>query len=108
MKSAFRKSYGGFESLRIVESVIPVVKATEILVQVVASSVSRTDSAVLRGKPWVFRLFTGLIRPRHTATGTDFAGIVESVGSSVSEFRVGDRVYGFRDTGGMTPCGGSR
>lgn len=99
VKSAFRKSYGGFESLRIVESEIPSVRATEILVQVVASSVNRTDSAVLRGKPWVFRFFTGLIRPRLATTGTDFAGIVESVGSSISEFSVGDRVYGFRDTG---------
>ncbi|MDE1047233.1 MAG: NAD(P)-dependent alcohol dehydrogenase [Candidatus Nanopelagicales bacterium] len=99
MRASFRKSYGGFETLRIVEVGIPSVGATEILVRVMASSVSRTDSGVLRGKPWVFRFFTGLIRPRFTATGTDFSGIVESVGASVSKFSVGDRVYGFRDTG---------
>jgi len=40
------------------------------------------------------RLVSGLRRPRHRVLGTEFAGEVEAVGPSVSEFAVGDRVFG--------------
>jgi NADPH:quinone reductase-like Zn-dependent oxidoreductase len=56
--------------------------------------VNRTDSGILRGKPFVVRFFSGFPRPRHSATGCDFAGEVESVGTGVREFAPGDRVYG--------------
>jgi NADPH:quinone reductase-like Zn-dependent oxidoreductase len=45
------------------------------------------------------RLFTGLFKPGATATGTDFAGKIEAVGKKVHSFGVGDRVWGFDDTG---------
>ena len=41
------------------------------------------------------RLFTGLFKPRSEFIGTDFAGQVEEVGSTVRSFKVGDRVMGF-------------
>jgi NADPH:quinone reductase-like Zn-dependent oxidoreductase len=40
------------------------------------------------------RLVSGLRRPRHRILGTEFAGEVEVVGAAVSEFAVGDRVFG--------------
>ena len=40
------------------------------------------------------RLFTGIRRPRRTRSGTEFAGRVEEVGPTVTEFRVGDEVFG--------------
>jgi NADPH:quinone reductase-like Zn-dependent oxidoreductase len=40
------------------------------------------------------RLFTGIRRPRRTSLGTEFAGRVEEVGPAVTEFRVGDEVFG--------------
>lgn len=45
------------------------------------------------------RLFTGLLKPGSPATGTDFAGRIEAVGNNVRSFRVGDKVWGFDDTG---------
>ena len=40
------------------------------------------------------RLFTGIRRPRRTIFGSEFAGRVEEVGAAVTEFRVGDEVFG--------------
>jgi NADPH:quinone reductase-like Zn-dependent oxidoreductase len=73
--------------------------ADELLVRVRASSVNRTDSGILRGKPFVVRFFSGFPRPRRTATGCDFAGEVEAIGSAVRGFAPGDRVFGLNDNG---------
>jgi NADPH:quinone reductase-like Zn-dependent oxidoreductase len=64
-----------------------------------ASTVNRTDMGVLSGKPLIFRLFTGLPRPRNPVLGTDFAGQVLEVGREVQEYGPGDRVWGFYDAG---------
>jgi NADPH:quinone reductase-like Zn-dependent oxidoreductase len=42
----------------------------------------------------------GVFRPRKRVLGSDFAGTVAEVGPGVTEFAVGDRVFGFR-FGGM-------
>jgi NADPH:quinone reductase-like Zn-dependent oxidoreductase len=67
-----------------------------------AATVSRTDCGGLWGTPFVYRLFAGFPRPRHTATGSDFAGEIEAVGEGVTTFRVGDRVWGFDANGAGT------
>ena len=36
----------------------------------------------------------GLLRPRRTIFGMDFAGVVEALGAEVTSFRPGDRVFG--------------
>jgi NADPH:quinone reductase-like Zn-dependent oxidoreductase len=69
----------------------------EVLVRVEATTVNRTDHATAAGVPRFARVFTGLRRPRQTIMGTEFAGYVESVGPSVTEFAVGDAVFGFRN-----------
>jgi NADPH:quinone reductase-like Zn-dependent oxidoreductase len=99
MKAAYRKEYGPPESLKIKEIEIPKPKENEILIKVHAATVNRTDCAVLSGSPYIMRLFTGLLKPKLPITGTDFAGEVEAVGSKVSSFKVGNRVFGFNDNG---------
>ena len=42
------------------------------------------------------RVFTGIRRPRRTSFGSEFAGRVEEVGAAVTEFRVGDEVFGVK------------
>lgn len=83
----------------MIETPRPTPAPDEILVKVMAATVSRTDTALLTASPWVMRLFTGLTRPKEKTLGTDFAGEVEEVGSAVHRFQPGDRVWGFRDTG---------
>lgn len=73
--------------------------AGEILVQVHATTVNRTDCAMLSAQPAIMRLFTGLRRPRRPILGTDFAGQVVALGRGVTAYQVGDRVFGFDDGG---------
>jgi NADPH:quinone reductase-like Zn-dependent oxidoreductase len=50
---------------------------------------------VMRGLPYVLRVMgAGLRAPKDLIPGTDLAGVVESVGSSVTRFRPGDEVFG--------------
>lgn len=42
---------------------------------------------------------TGFFKPKKKTPGTEFAGKVEAVGSNVSSFNVGDKVFGFNDLG---------
>lgn len=96
MKTSYRESYGGSEVLSVRQAPIPAPVTDEVVVQVHAATVSRTDCAVLSGSPYVFRFFVGWPKPRINATGTDFAGEVVAAGPEAT-FRVGDRIMGFND-----------
>ena len=97
MQSSFRTTYGSPEVLSVRELPMPVPGPGELRVRVRAATVNRTDCGALWGEPYIFRFFVGWPRPRHAATGTDFAGEVEAVGPGVTRFAVGDRVMGFDD-----------
>lgn len=99
MKAAVRARYGSPETLVVTEIMGQKPKKGELLVKVYATTVNRTDCAVLTGRPFVMRFFTGLFRPRLSVPGTDFAGLVEAVGDGVEGFKKGDRVWGFDDNG---------
>jgi len=99
VKAAIRTQYGPPESLKVDEIEIPAYKENEVLIKVYATTVNRTDYAVLTGKPFIMRFFTGLFKPTLPVTGTDFAGKIEAVGKRVNSFKVGDKVWGFYDTG---------
>ncbi|SRR5258706_594061 len=95
MKAAVRSTYGLPGDLSIKELEIPTPKDNEVLIKVYAVTVNRSDCHVLSGRPFVMRLFTGLFKPRKSIIGTDFAGQIAAVGSSVTSFKVGDKVMGF-------------
>lgn len=99
MQAAFRDRYCNPAELEVREITRPEPRPTEILVRVHATTVNRTDCAVLTGKPFIMRFFVGLMRPKSPVPGTDFAGVVEAVGSSVTRFKTSDRVFGFNDQG---------
>lgn len=102
MKAAVLTRYGPPEAVRIAEVEKPSAKAGEVLVKVHATTVNRTDCGFRAAKPFVVRFAAGLVRPRVTILGNEFAGEVEAVGSGVTSFAVGDRVFGYRDN----PFGG--
>jgi NADPH:quinone reductase-like Zn-dependent oxidoreductase len=90
--------YGPPEVLRVAEVERPVPKEHEVLVRVHASTVTRGDAMGVRSDRYRFtRLATGIRRPRRTSFGSEFAGLVEEVGPGVSEFRVGDEVFGIEE-----------
>lgn len=94
MRAAVHLRYGSPDVLQIRELPTPQPKAGQVLVRVHASTVSRTDCGMLEPHPFFVRLGAGLLRPRLTTLGMDFAGTVEALGAGVTAFRPGDRVFG--------------
>jgi NADPH:quinone reductase-like Zn-dependent oxidoreductase len=83
--------------VRVTDVDKPTAKDHEVLVKVHATTVNRTDCGFLAGKPFIVRFFSGLLRPKATVLGCEFAGVVEAVGRSVTSFEVGDKVFGFNE-----------
>jgi NADPH:quinone reductase-like Zn-dependent oxidoreductase len=94
MKAVVHDRYGPPEVLRLEDVEPPVPAENEVLVRVRATTVSRTDCHIRRADPFPWRLFAGLRRPKRRILGIELAGEVEAVGAAVSEFEVGDHVFG--------------
>jgi NADPH:quinone reductase-like Zn-dependent oxidoreductase len=93
MKAVVYDRYGPPERLRVEEVPTPIPGPTQVLVEVVATSVNLSDWECLRGNP-LYARFGGLLTPARRILGSDIAGRVRAVGSEVSRFRAGDEVYG--------------
>ena len=98
MKAVVQDRYGRPEVLRIEEVERPVPKDGEILIRVRASTVTQTDTHARRADLFLWRFVLGLRRPRARTLGVELAGEVEAVGAAVSEFKVGDEVFGSPST----------
>ena len=94
MRAVVHDRYGPPDVLRLEEVERPVPKDDEVLVKIHATTVNRTDCGFRAAKPFIIRFFTGIRRPKWRIPGSEFAGEVEAVGAAVSEFAVGDRVFG--------------
>lgn len=94
MRAVVNTEYGGPDVLRIVDVERPVPADDEVLVRVHSTTVNRTDCGFRAPRPWFIRIFAGLRRPKRTILGSEFAGVVAEVGSGVTEFAVGDEVFG--------------
>lgn len=94
MKAFVLSRYGSPELLRFEELPTPVPRAGAVLVKVHASSVNAADWHIMRGKPALFRLAIGIVKPKIPVLGLDIAGVVEAVGPGVTRFAPGDRVFG--------------
>ena len=95
MKAIVQEQYGSPDGLELREVEEPTVGDDEVLVRVRAASVHPDVWHVVTGRPYVLRLMgAGFSKPKNPIPGTDMAGIVESVGKSVTQFRQGDEVFG--------------
>jgi NADPH:quinone reductase-like Zn-dependent oxidoreductase len=97
MKAAVHTRYGPPEVVGISEVDKPAAQDNEVLVKVHVATVNQTDAAYRAAKPFMVRSITGLTRPKVTVLGNEFAGEVEAVGSHVTLFAVGDRVFGYNE-----------
>jgi NADPH:quinone reductase-like Zn-dependent oxidoreductase len=89
MKAIVYQKFGTTDVLQIVEQPKPAIKADQVLVKVKAFSINPMDWKIRKGE---MTLMSGSKFPKHT--GTDFAGIVEEIGSSVIGIKKGDEVFG--------------
>ncbi|HJR93889.1 MAG TPA: NAD(P)-dependent alcohol dehydrogenase [Gaiellaceae bacterium] len=97
MKAVVHDRYGPPEVLRVAEVERPMPADDEVLVRVHATTVTRTDIHMRMAKPFIWRFMLGLRRPRNRILGLEFAGEVAAVGTKVTQFEVGDRVFGMRN-----------
>ncbi|HEY3419107.1 MAG TPA: NAD(P)-dependent alcohol dehydrogenase [Methanomassiliicoccales archaeon] len=98
MKAVLCTKYGPPEVIHIAEVQKPVPKSNEVLIRVRATTVTPSDVAFRKGRPFVSRFFTGLLRPKNIP-GDVLTGDVEAVGKDVNAFRIGDRVFGSTGAG---------
>lgn len=94
MKAAVYRRFGGPEVVVAEELPRPEPAGDQVLVRVLAATVSAADAAARAGTPWFARLAFGPVRPRVRVLGSDFAGRVEEVGPDARRFAVGDLVFG--------------
>ncbi len=94
MKAIITTGYGSPEVFKLDKVAKPTTKSNEILVRIYASSVTKADTMMRTGKPYLGRLILGLTKPKHPIWGTGFAGVIESVGKDVTMFKSGDCVFG--------------
>ena len=94
MKAIVRTRYGPPDVLRLEDVEKPTPKGEEVLVKVHAASVNDWDWGLLKGEPFMNRLFFGLLKPKIKILGGDIAGKIEAVGQNIKQFQPGDGVYG--------------
>jgi NADPH:quinone reductase-like Zn-dependent oxidoreductase len=99
MRAVVYDRYGPPDVLRLEEVERPVPKDDEVLVRIHATTVTRTDTGLRSAEYFVSRFATGLRRPKNRILGMEFAGEVEAVGAAVTEFGVGDQVFGGMGSG---------
>lgn len=95
MKAIIHTKYGTPDVLELGDVEKPSPGDDEVLVRVHATSVNIAEWYGMNGL-FVARMAGGLVRPKDTRLGADFSGVVEAVGSQVTDFKAGDEVFGGR------------
>src|SRR5215472_13746501 len=92
MRAIVQNGYGCADVLGMAEVGRPAMASDEVLVRVRAAGLDRGVWHFMAGQPYAVRLALG--RPRNRVAGMDLAGTVAAVGDDVTEFKVGDDVFG--------------
>ena len=98
MKAIIYKEYGSPEVLQLKEIPTPNVQKNQILVKQHASTVNSADVRLRKADPFLVRLVYGLFKPKINVLGMVIAGEVEDVGTEVTQYKIGDKVFGLNDS----------
>src|SRR5579859_1743689 len=101
MKAIVFTRYGSPDVLQLneVEKLPP--QDDQLLIKVQAASANPADWHTMRGAPFLARLVNGFFKPKNYRLGADVAGRVEAIGENVTQFQVGDEVFGCLSLNGM-------
>ena len=94
MKAILFTEYGSADVLQFTDVEKPVPADNEVLIKVLAASANPLDWHSMRGAPFIARLEFGLQKPKDPRLGADVAGCIEAVGKNVTQFQIGDEVFG--------------
>jgi NADPH:quinone reductase-like Zn-dependent oxidoreductase len=99
MKAVVYTKYGPPDVLQLKMVEKPIVKDSDILIRIHATTVTMGDvrlrSFKFPAKAWLpVRIMFGLRKPKRTILGHELAGEIELVGKDVKRFKKGDQVYG--------------
>jgi len=94
MRALLSKAVGGPETLEMTEMPDPVADKGQVVVAVKACAINYPDVLIIEDK-YQFK------PPRPFAPGGEIAGIVDSVGEGVTDWKVGDRIMGTVGNGGL-------
>ena len=97
MRAIVQARYGPPDVLEVRQVPRPAPGPGELLVRVRAAAVNPLDWHLVTGLPLIARASMGMRRPKQLLAGVDLAGVVQAVGSGVTQFQPGDEVFG----GGM-------
>jgi NADPH:quinone reductase-like Zn-dependent oxidoreductase len=97
MKAAAYENYGPPEIVQLKDISMPTINDNEVLIKVHASTVNRTDCGFRSAEYFIVRFFAGLFKPRMKVLGNEFSGVIEAIGNGVTNFKVGDKVFGYND-----------
>src|SRR5512132_4553920 len=96
MKAVVHCNYGKPDVLQVKDIEKPTPDDTQLLVRVRAAALNPLDGHSVRGMLLARMLGGGLRKPKDTRIGVDYAGVVEAVGKDVTQFKIGDEVFGGR------------
>mgnify|MGYP002784885893 FL=1 len=97
MKAAVYTKYGSPEVVQLMDVEQPSPKENEILIRIRATAVNSGDVRMRKADPFAVRFIFGLLKPRKTILGTVYSGVIEQIGKQVTQFKVGDVVFGHTD-----------
>ncbi|MFX0183478.1 MAG: NAD(P)-dependent alcohol dehydrogenase, partial [Candidatus Hodarchaeota archaeon] len=115
MKAVICTKYGPPEVLKLVEIEKPHQGDDEVLIRNYGTSINTVDTLHRGGKApkvafwglrqvlgFILRLseFGGLRKPKQKIGGGGFVGEIVSIGKDVTDWNVGDQVYGYSEKGG--------
>lgn len=107
MKAVTYTKYGPPSVVSLTEVSKPIPRDNEVLIRIHATTVTTGDWRARSlhlpgGFGFMGRLVFGIRKPRQPILGTELAGVIESVGRTVTRFKAGDEVFAF--TGGRYGC----
>ncbi|MCP5039099.1 MAG: NAD(P)-dependent alcohol dehydrogenase [Rhodobacteraceae bacterium] len=94
MRAVVYDRYGGPQELRLADIPVPEPGKGQVRVRVLACAVNLSDWEYLIGDPFYARLAGGLLRPKQKVLGSDIVGLVDKIGSGVTDLNLGQRVMG--------------
>ena len=97
IKAVVHCEYGTPDVLEVRDIEKPAPDAMQLLVRVRAASVNPLDGHMMRGMLLARLMGNGLRKPKDTRIGVDYSGVVEAIGKNVTQYKVGDEVFGGRN-----------